>query len=128
MKIAMTGVHVNDPMLAFGFYTKVLGFKEHTYMPEYNLAIVVSTEEPMGTALLLEPGDNPIAKAYRDGLYQSGIPVIVFGVDDVQKEYIRLKELGVVFKDEPVKNEWGTQVIFDDSCGNYVQLHQPPSK
>jgi predicted enzyme related to lactoylglutathione lyase len=125
MKIALAGIHVIDPVLAFGFYTKVLGFKEHTFLPEHNLAIVVSEEDPKGTALLLEPSDNPLAKTYREGLYQSGIPVIVFGVKDVQKEYLRLKELGVVFKDEPTKTEWGTLVIFDDSCGNYVQLHQP---
>jgi hypothetical protein len=47
--------------LAFGFYTKVPGFKEHTFLPVQNLAIVVSEEDPKGTALLLEPGDNPLA-------------------------------------------------------------------
>lgn len=125
MKIAMAGIHVIDPLLAFEFYTKVLGFKEHTFMPEHNLAIVVSAHEPGGTALMLEPSDNPLAKTYREGLYASGIPVIVFGVEDVYKEYKRLLEKGIVFTKEPEKNEWGTQVIFDDTCGNYVQLHQP---
>jgi predicted enzyme related to lactoylglutathione lyase len=125
MKIAMTGIHVTDPMLAFEFYTKVLGFKQHSFMPEHNLAIVVSEDQPNGTALLLEPSDNPLAKTYREGLYESGIPVIVFGVEDVYKEYQRLLEKGVIFTAEPIKNEWGTQVIFDDTCGNFVQLHQP---
>lgn len=125
MKIAMTGIHVHNPVLAFEFYTKVLGFKEHTFMPEHNLAIVVSPDDAKGTALLLEPSDNPIANAYREGLYKSGIPVIVFGVKDIQQEYLRLQEKGVSFKEAPVKNEWGTQVIFDDGCGNYIQLHQP---
>ena len=125
MKIALAGIHVKDPVLAFKFYTNVLGFKEHTFMPEHNLAIVVSSQDQKGTALLLEPSDNPIAKTYREGLYQSGIPVIVFGVDDVHKEYQRLKEQGVIFKGEPTKTEWGTLVVFDDGCGNFVQLHQP---
>jgi len=67
MKIAMTGVHVNSPVEAFKFYTEVLGFIEKMYMPEAQLAIVVSPEEFEGTALLLEPNDNPIAKAYQEG-------------------------------------------------------------
>ena len=76
-------------------------------MPEAQLAIVVSPEEPDGTALLLEPSDNPIAKAYQEGLYKAGIPVIVFGVKDIQKEYERLKSLGVVFKKRANKNRMG---------------------
>jgi len=76
-------------------------------MPEAQLAIVVSPEEPDGTALLLEPSDNPIAKAYKEGLYKAGIPVIVFGVKDIQKEYERLKSLGVVFKKRANKNRMG---------------------
>ena len=125
MKIALTGIHVLDPVLAFEFYTKVLGFKEHTFISDHKLAIVVSAEDPKGTALLLEPGDNPIAKTYREGLYQAGIPVMVFGVKDIKKEYQRLRDLGVIFKDEPKKTEWGTLAVFDDSCGNFVQLHEP---
>jgi predicted enzyme related to lactoylglutathione lyase len=124
MKIAMTGVHVNSPVEAFKFYTEVLGFIEKMYMPEAQLAIVVSPEEFEGTALLLEPNDNPIAKAYQEGLYKAGIPVIVFGVEDIQKEYERLKSLGVIFKKEPAKTEWGTLAMFEDTCGNLIQIHQ----
>src|SRR6476469_7131953 len=62
VKIAMTGIHVKDPKVAFKFYTEILGFVEHTYMPEANLAIVVSPDDAEGTALLLEPSDNPVAK------------------------------------------------------------------
>lgn len=125
MKIALTGIHVTDPILAFEFYTKVLGFIEHTFIPEHKLAIVVAADDPKGTALLLEPSDNPLAKTYKEGLYQSGIPVIVLGVKEIKKEYQRLKDLGVIFKDEPKKTEWGTLAIFDDTCGNFVQLHEP---
>ncbi len=124
MKIKLTSVFVNDPVAAFKFYTEVLGFVKKMYMPEANLAIVVSPEEPEGTALLLEPNDNPIAKTYQEALYKAGLPPIVFGVEDIQKEYERLKKLGVVFRKEPTKTEWGIETLFEDTCGNLIQLHQ----
>jgi len=124
MLIALTSISVNDPLEAFKFYTEVLGFVEKIYMPEMQLAIVVSPEDQNGTALLLEPRGNLNSKEYFDGIYNAGLPVIVFGVDDIQKEYDRLKALGVVFRKEPTKTEWGTETIFEDTCGNLIQLHQ----
>lgn len=124
MKIKLTSVFVHDPNEALKFYTETLGFVKIMHVPEAWLAIVASPEEPQGTALLLEPNKNPIASTYQEGLYKAGIPVIVFGVDDVQKEYERLKELGVVFKKEPTKNDYGIEAMFDDTCGNWIQIHQ----
>jgi len=124
MKIKLTSVFVNDPVKAFKFYTEVLGFVKKIYIPEAYLAIVVSSEEPNGTGLLLEPNDNPIARTYQEALYKAGLPPIVFGVDDIHKEYERLKKLGVVFRKEPAKTEWGTETVFEDTCGNLIQLHQ----
>jgi predicted enzyme related to lactoylglutathione lyase len=125
MKISLTSVSVNDPLAAFKFYTEVLGFKEKMYMPEMFLAIVVSPEDPDGTAVLLEPRGNYGSREFFDGIYNAGLPVIIFGSEDVQADFEKLKALGVVFKQEPVKNQWGTQAIFDDTCGNYIQIHQP---
>ena len=93
-------------------------------MPKANLAIVVSPEEEDGTALLLEPSDNPIAKEYMTKLYDAGLPSIVFSTEDIQKEYKQLKNLGVEFKKEPTKTEWGYEAIFDDTCGNWIQIAQ----
>ncbi|MFC2164550.1 VOC family protein [Acidobacteriota bacterium] len=124
MKIKLVSVFVNSPVDAFKFYTEVLGFKEKMYIPEAYLAIVVSPEDPDGTQLLLEPNDHPIAKTYQKGIYKEGLPVIVLSVEDIQKEYHRLKKLGVVFKKEPIKQEWGIEAVFDDTCGNYIQLVQ----
>jgi predicted enzyme related to lactoylglutathione lyase len=123
MKIALTSVIVNNPIEAFKFYTEVLGFVKRMYIPEANLAIVVSPEEPNGTGLLLEPNDNPIGKTFQEALYKQGLPAIVMGVEDVQKEYERLKNLGVVFSKGPTKTEWGTEAVFDDTCGNFIQIH-----
>jgi predicted enzyme related to lactoylglutathione lyase len=125
MKIAMTSIPVNDPIAAFKFYTETLGFVEKLYMPEAYLAIVASPEEPDGTNLLLEPNANPISKTFQEAVYAQGMPLIVFGAEDVQKEYERLKSLGVVFRQEPTKTDWGTQAIFEDTCGNLIQIHHP---
>lgn len=124
MKIGLTGVLVNDPNEAFKFYTEILGFVKKIHIPEASLAIVVSPEDPDGTALLLEPNNNPIARTYQEGIYNAELPVIVFSVDDIQKEYQRMKDLGVVFRKEPTKTEYGILAIFEDTCGNLIQLHQ----
>lgn len=124
MKIALTSVFVSDPIEAFKFYTEKLGFIERLYMPEMYLAIVASAEEPNGTGLLLEPNGNPIAQDYQTALYAAGLPSIVFGVPNVQQEFERLTGLGVVFKKEPTKTNWGIEAIFDDTFGNYIQLAQ----
>lgn len=124
MKIALTSVFVNDPNEAFKFYTQVLGFVERLHMPEFGLAIVASPEEPEGTGLLLEPNGNLGAKAFQEGIYQAGMPVIVFGVADIQSEYERLKARGVVFTQAPTKTDAGIEAIFDDTCGNFIQIVQ----
>ena len=124
MKIKMTGIPVQDPNAALKIYTEKLNFKVHTHMPEMQLAIVVSPEDENGTTLLLEPCGDGFAKTYKDTIYNMGMPIIIMGVDSVQKEYERLKELGFTFKSEPKTDDWGTSAIFDDQCGNYIQIHQ----
>ena len=124
MRIKMSSIHVLDPARAYEFYTGTLGLEPLMAMPEYNLFIVCSPEEPGGPGLLLEPSDNPVAEAYRSGLYNQQLPVLVLGVPDVQAEYVRLSALGVRFLGEPTLDAMGSQAVFDDSCGNYLQLHQ----
>ena len=124
MNIAMTSIFVNDPKQAFAFYTETLGFTERMYLPEMNLAIVVSPEDPNGTGLLLEPNDNLGADTFQAGLYAAGIPVIVFGTTDIQADYARLTGRGVAFRQEPTATDYGIVATFDDTCGNFIQLVQ----
>jgi len=124
MKIALTSVSVNDPIAAFKFYTEKLGFVEKVYMPEMLLAIVVSPEDVDGIALLLEPRGNLGSREFFDGIYNAGLPVIVFGTGDIRNDYERLKAKGVAFKGEPKKTEYGTQAVCEDTCGNLIQIHQ----
>jgi catechol 2,3-dioxygenase-like lactoylglutathione lyase family enzyme len=124
MRVKMCSVHVTDPAKAYAFYTATLGFEELLVVPEANLYVVRSPEDRHGVGLLLEPEDNPIAHAYREGLYSAGIPAIVFGVAELHDEYDRLVAAGVRFTGEPVTDDSGTHVTFDDTCGNFVRLHE----
>ena len=94
MRIEMTGIIVNDPHEAYKFYTSVLGFVEVMYVPEANLAIVASPEEPDGTSLLLEPKGTEFAEVFQKEVYEAGMPYIVFSVDDIASEYVPTEEAG----------------------------------
>ena len=93
-------------------------------MPDAQLAVVVSPEDPYGTALLLEPRGDSFAKDYQEHVYNSGLPIIVFGVSDLTGEIERLKDRGVKFRDDLTRKEWGIQNLFEDSCGNLIMLQE----
>ncbi|WP_343308250.1 VOC family protein [Chitinophaga niabensis] len=124
MKLGMVSIFVYNPIEAFKFYTEVLGFEEKMYMPEAQVAIVTAPDGPDGPLILLEPTENPIAKNYHTQLYEANIPCMVFSVENIDEEYNRLKQKGVLFTKTPQKTEYGSEAIFDDTCGNLIQLHQ----
>lgn len=124
MRLKMCSIHVQDPAEAHSFYTGTLGFETLMAMPEYNLFIVKDPGADGGVGLLLEPSDNPIAAAYMNGLHDARLPAIVFGVPDVRAEHQRLTAAGVRFQGEPSEDPSGISAVFDDGCGNFVQLHQ----
>jgi catechol 2,3-dioxygenase-like lactoylglutathione lyase family enzyme len=127
MQIKLTSVFVVDQEKALKFYTEVLGFqKKHDFAGggNYRWLTVVSPEEPEGVQLVLEAseGYNPAAKAYQQEIHKSGIAAANFFVGDVQKEYARLKDLGVVFTKEPTKTHGSTIAVLEDTCGNLIQI------
>ena len=126
MKIKLTSVFVNDQSKALDFYTKTLGFvkKADVSAGKYRWLTVVSPEEPDGTQLLLEPNDNPAAKTYQESIFRQGIRAAMFFVTDIQKEYARLKKLGVTFTMEPTKTPGSTIAVLNDTCGNLIQITQ----
>jgi catechol 2,3-dioxygenase-like lactoylglutathione lyase family enzyme len=128
MKIKLTSVPIDDYDKALKFYTEVLGFVKKHDIPLGDGArwiTVVSPEEPNGTELLLEPNANYSAmKALKEALVQDGIPFTAFLVGDVQQEYQRLKDLGVEFTMEPTNMGMTSAAVFDDTCGNLIQIYQ----
>jgi catechol 2,3-dioxygenase-like lactoylglutathione lyase family enzyme len=124
MKINLTSVLVDDQDKALKFYTDVLGFVKKSDFPvgEFKWLTVVSPEEPEGVELLLEPNNNPAAQTFQKAIFEQGIPITSFAVEDVQKEYERLKKLGVVFTVEPTNTGPVTIAILNDTCGNLIQI------
>jgi len=117
MKIKLASVPIDDYDKALKFYTEVLGFAKKRDIPLGGGArwlTVVSPQESDGTELVLEPNsDYPAMKALKEALVKDGIPYTAFEVDDIQKEYLRLKRLGTT-----------TVAVFEDSCGNLIQIYQ----
>ena len=126
MRITLTSVFVSDQDNALRFYTETLGFVKKQDLPvgEFKWLTVVSPEDPDGTELLLEPNENPVAQQYQQGILDQGIPAASFGVTDIDTEYERLKSLGVTFVMEPTEVGNVTIAVFDDTCGNLIQMMQ----
>lgn len=124
MRIVVTSVFVDDQEKALAFYTDVLGFTKKTDVPagDARWLTVVSPDQPEGVELLLEPDGHPAAKPFKEALVADGIPFTSFGVDDCQAEYERLVARGVVFVQPPAQMGPVTTAVFDDTCGNLIQI------
>ena len=126
MKIKVTSLMVDDQEKALKFYTEKLGFVKKTDIPlgEHKWLTVVSAEEPDGIELLLEPMGFAPAKVFQKALKDAGIPLTMFNVGDIQNEYERLEKSGVKFSMKPTQMGPATIAVFDDTCGNNIQLVQ----
>ena len=126
-RITITSVFVDDQAQALEFYTATLGFeKKHDFpVGEYRWLTVVSPADPDGPELLLEPSAHPAVGPYRQALVEDGIPCTSFAVDDVQQEFERLSGAGVRFTVEPMDAGPVTVAVFDDTCGNLIQITSP---
>jgi catechol 2,3-dioxygenase-like lactoylglutathione lyase family enzyme len=126
MKIVVTSVLVDDQDKALTFYTDVLGFekKHDVSLGEFRWLTVVSPQDPNGTELLLEPDAHPAAKPFKSALVDDGIPYTSFGVDDVRADFERLSGRGVRFTQPPTEMGPVTTAVFDDTCGNLIQIAQ----
>ena len=124
MKIVVTSVLVDDQAKALAFYTDVLGFVRKTDIPAGGARwlTVVSPDAPDGVELLLEPDGHPAARPFKEALVADGIPYTSFAVDDVQAEFDRLSALGVQFTQLPTPMGPVTTAVFDDTCGNLIQI------
>lgn len=126
MKIKLTSVMVDNQDKALRFYTDVLGFKKKHDIPvgEYRWITVVSPEGSGDVELALEPNANPAAKTFQKAMFDQGIPLAAFEVDDIHGEYKRLRGLGVAFTKEPTLSGPVFIAILSDTCGNLIQIHQ----
>ncbi len=124
MKIHVTSVFVDNQAQAHDFYTNKLGFvvKNDIPMGEHRWLTVVSSEQPDGTELLLEPSEHPAVPPYKSALVADGIPVTSFQVDNLDAEHERLSRLGVAFTQRSMDAGPVRMAVLDDTCGNLIQL------
>jgi catechol 2,3-dioxygenase-like lactoylglutathione lyase family enzyme len=127
MRIGLTSIFVDDQDQAEQFYTQVLGFKVKTsapYGPGERWLSVVSPEDPDGVELVLHLADEP-ARVFRQASRAAGRPLLSLRTDDCRRDAERLKAKGVVFVKDPARMDYGgMDAVFDDTCGNLVNLHQ----
>jgi predicted enzyme related to lactoylglutathione lyase len=126
MRINLNSILVRDQESALRFYTEILGFEKKVDVPagEYRWLTVVSSEEPDGTQLVLEPNAHPASATYQTALFESGIPLTAFAVNDVNLEHERLTGLGVEFTVAPTDVGGAIIAVFNDTCGNLIQIYQ----
>lgn len=126
MRIYVTSVFVDDQARALDFYTNILGFQIKHDVPagDYRWLTVVSREQPEGVELLLEPGAHPAVAPYKAALVRDGIPATSFEVDDLDAEVDRLTRRGVRFTVQPMDAGPVRMAVFDDTCGNLIQIIQ----
>ncbi len=129
LRIVVTSVLVDDQAKALQFYTDILGFqkKQDIDLGVGRWLTVVSPEDADGVELLLEPAGHPAAPPFKRALVEDGIPWTSFGVADVEAEYERLRTLGVVFTQPPTQMGPVTTAVFDDTCGNLIQIASQPA-
>jgi glyoxylase I family protein len=60
-------------------------------------------------------------------MFKQGIPLTAFEVDDIEAEAKRLKKSGVKFTMDPIQQGPVKLAIFSDTCGNLIQMYQPPA-
>ena len=126
MRMYIKSVMVDDQQKALAFYTQILGFEIKHNIPMGELAWItlVSPQEKDGVELALEPNAYPAAKALQESLMNDGIPWTAFSVDDLVKEHERLAAAGVKFTTPPKDMGDFKMAVFNDTCGNLVQLIQ----
>ncbi len=127
MQIKFVSVTVRDQDAALQFYTSVLGFEKMADLPmgEYRWLTVTSPDGIAGVELVLEPMGFPPAQTYQQAMFDAGIPALALITHDIQADYNRLTRLGVKFHGEPQNMGVITAVMFEDTCGNLVNLVQP---
>jgi predicted enzyme related to lactoylglutathione lyase len=127
MQIKFTSIMVEDQEKALQFYSTVLGFEKMADIPmgEFRWLTVTSPDGIEGVELVLEPMAFPPARTYQKALFDAGIPATALITNDIAAEVARLKTRGVIFRGEPTNMGLITAVVFEDTCGNLINLVQP---
>lgn len=111
---------------AKAFYCGGLGFDcvEDTAMPDGKRWLVVRPEGGEGASLLLAEAADEAQRA-AIGNQTGGRVGFFLRTDDFARDHARFLEAGVVFRDAPRHEVYGTVAVFQDLYGNLWDLIEP---
>ena len=124
MKLSLVSIPVQEPIKAHEIYTTKLGFVSKEFDADAQLAIVVSAEDSTGIAMLLEPCQGNFTESYQKSAFEANLPIMIFGVKNVQAELKKLKAEGIKVRPDLDKPEWGLMNMFEDGCGNILMIEE----
>ncbi|MEO8000712.1 MAG: VOC family protein [Arenimonas sp.] len=129
MQVKFVSITVESQEKALDFYTRILGFQKMVDIPmgEFRWLTLTSPDGIEGAELVLEPLAFEPARVYQKALFEAGIPATAFITKDINAEYKRLLDLGVHFHNAPKIMGPISVTIFEDTCGNLINLVQPPA-
>ena len=127
MQLKFVSLMVEDQERALDFYTSVVGFEKMADIPmgEYRWLTITSPDGIEGVELVLEPMAFPPSRTYQKAMFDAGVPATALITQDIAADVARLKARGVKFRGEPVSMGPITAVVFEDTCGNLINLVQP---
>ncbi|HTV70321.1 MAG TPA: VOC family protein [Rhizobiaceae bacterium] len=126
IRCTLASILVDDQQKAEDFYVGKLGMTKKQDFPMGGARwLTVIAADGAGAEIALEPSSYDFSNAFQRALYERGIPLTSLGCSDVNAEYDRLTKLGVKFRDKPMKHgDFPTIAMFEDTCGNLIQLHE----
>ena len=129
MQLKFISLMVENQNAALDFYTNKIGFQKMADIPmgEYRWLTVTSPDGMAGVEMVLEPMAFPPARVYQRALFDANVPATALITKDIAADVKRLTALGVKFRGEPKVMGPVTVVLFEDTCGNLINLVQPPA-
>ena len=132
MQLHSVSVAVNDIDKAIFFYTQNLFFTKKNDISKidkktglkHRKVSLCSTYSNNTVEIIfstLVNSFNPLL-IYQKELYEMGVPYLFFSVADINAEYDRLLNLGVIFSLKPKLIGLEKIAVFEDSCGNHIQI------
>ena len=128
-QLAHIALLVSDYDEAIKFYTGKLNFEliEDTKLSDSKRWVMVKPKGEGHCCLLLAKAVNDI-QASRIGNQTGGRVFLFLYTDNFQRDYNNLKDNHIKIVREPVIEEFGTVVVFEDLYGNLWDMIEPSKK
>ena len=131
MKLHSVLIPVNDIDSAINFYTQNLFFKKKKDISKIDKItglkkrkVSLSSTQSNNVEIIFSTlinSFNPLLD-YQKKLYELGVPYLYLSVLNIETEYHRLLNLGIIFSLKPKLIGVEKISVFEDGCGNHIQI------